>query len=91
MAPLNCGACRRRKAGDHRLLRLKPVTLKEYRRSLKILVDWLDENNITPEGGQEWDDAACRYSFLEGLSHGQMNTLVAALELFFRGSKGSSF
>ena len=83
MALLNCGTCRRRRSGDHRLLRVKPVTLKEYRRALKIVVDWLDENNMMPPGGQEWDAAACQYSALQGLSHGQMSTLVAALELFF--------
>ena len=80
---VKCGICRTRRPGESKLWRVKPVTLKEYRRALARLLAWLDENNTTPSGAQEWDESACKYCALECLSHGQMGTLIAALEFCF--------
>ena len=80
---VNCGSCRSRKPGEARLWRVKPVTLREYRRSLSRFLDWLEDHSISPLGAVEWDEAACNFCALEQLSYGEMGTLVAAVELCF--------
>ena len=75
--------CCLRRAGDLRFARVKQNTLKEYRRALNRFVNWLDENEFIPNEARQWDDAACSSAAVESQSHGQMNTLIAALELFF--------
>ena len=75
--------CCGRRAGDYRFRKVKANTLKEYKRSLLFFVNWLDDNALCPYDAQQWDQMACRYSAEKQLSHGQMSTLVAALELFF--------
>jgi len=56
---LRCGSCRTRKPGDAKLWRVKPVTLREYRRSLGRFLGWLEDHCISPDGALEWDEAAC--------------------------------
>ena len=75
--------CCVRRAGDYRFRKVKEITLKKYQRSLRFFVNWLDDNALCPHDAKEWDQMACRYSADRQLSHGQMSTLVAALELFF--------
>ena len=45
--------CCVRRAGDYRFRNVKEITLKEYQRSLRIFVNWLVDNALSPHDPKE--------------------------------------
>ena len=63
--------------------KIKPSTLKEYRRAALSFSTWLLTHGLSPVTAEHWDDLLVAYKNMEKVSKGHFTMLVAAVEFFF--------